>query len=309
MVDPISAAAVSAGVNVANFVLSNSVNAETDSALLSKLQDFSKSNAILGSINTSPISSDSPTIQCLIDVLKSEELGCQPGVAHVFYSSQSSGKSSAARFFCRMVLSGMHRSIYVSGAGGQSSYFQRVAANLGVNFEGNWARCLVSAMTASPNSDKSEPPFLLLDEFNQVTEQDIREFDSFMRACENKGFYLIIITSNEDVANKLVALNAWKKIRPLQSVHDGPATNIVGEAGYAENKVPTWKTVQWTPEQLRKVIKIHLPNTDFDNFDFIKEGMVPTDALDAARKVVRTREAQASKVKDQASAFPDLSAG
>lgn len=129
-------------------------------------------------------------------------------------------------------------------------------------------------------------------------------------ACENKGFYLIIITSKEDVANKLVALNAWKKIRPLQSVHDGPATNIEGQSGYVENKLPTWKTVQWTPEQLCRVIKKHdLPRAAFDNFDFVTEGMVPTDALNAAMEVVRTREAQASDVENLTSAFPDLSAG
>ena len=61
---------------------------------------------------------------------------------------------------CRSILIG------ASGGGGGTSYFQRVAVELGVEFTSpSWARCLVAAMTISPKEELSPSPFL--DELNK----------------------------------------------------------------------------------------------------------------------------------------------
>jgi hypothetical protein len=125
-----------------------------------------------------------------------------------------------------------------------------------------------------------KPPFLFLDEFNQGEKRDLSDMDRFMRVCQTMGFYLIIITSKEEVADSLIDLNAWSKMRPLQAVHHGPTSNIPGQPGYEENKKPKWKSLKWTPDQLQKVVIIH--KGELDSYDFIVNGMTPTDALAAA---------------------------
>ena len=104
--------------------------------------------------------------------------------------------------------------------GGGKSYFEKMAALLGVDFSSNWGRCLVSAMTKSHTDAFS--PFLILDEFNQGTDADLQGLDVFMRACQDLGFYLIVITSTREIADKIMPLNAWAKVRPLKDIHNGP---------------------------------------------------------------------------------------
>jgi hypothetical protein len=62
----------------------------------------------------------------------------------------------------------------------------------------------VAAMTKSP---KEFSPFLFLDEFNEGTKQDLQDLNKFMCACQNLGFYLIVITSEREIANNVMNLN------------------------------------------------------------------------------------------------------
>ena len=101
-----------------------------------------------------------------------------------------------------------------------------MAALLGVEFLSNWGCCLVSVMTKSPKEACNW--FLFLDEFNQDTEADQQDLNLFMRVCQDLGFYLIIITSSKDIADKIMNLNLWAKMWPLKIIHNGPTTNIEG---------------------------------------------------------------------------------
>jgi hypothetical protein len=80
-----------------------------------------------------------------------------------------------------------------------------------------------------------------------------------------------------------MTLNAWGKMRPLKYIHDGPTENIEGQPGYKENKTANWKTVDWTQEQLKKVVIKH--EGEFDDYSFIPPKSTPTDALIRARQI------------------------
>jgi hypothetical protein len=155
-------------------------------------------------------------------------------------------KSSAVRYFCRKDCEKTgRRSIHIgasSGGGEATAYFQRVAADLEVDFTSNWARCLIAAMEKTPTEELS--PILFLDEFNVGSARDIEDVNRFMRACQNLGFYLIIATSKIEIANLVMNCNAWGKMRPLKYIHNGPTTNIPGQLGYEENKVANRKEVE-----------------------------------------------------------------
>jgi hypothetical protein len=179
----------------------------------------------------------------------------------VFFERRSQGKSSAARYFCRKICKQSGRRSILIGAsggigGGDATYFQRAAADLGVEFTSpSWDRCLAAAMTKSPQEKFS--PFLFLDEFNYGTPHDLHDLNRFMRACHNRHFYLIVITSEREIANNIMKLNAWEKMRPLKYIHNGPIENAIGQPWYDENRTPDWKLIDWTPEQLKSVVVAH----------------------------------------------------
>jgi hypothetical protein len=111
-------AGVNAAVNVVNFAIGQQVNQETDSVLLTRLEQLSRENAVLGPVSLQPIVSDSPMVQCLVDTVESKENAGSPGIAYVFFNRQSQGKSTAARMFCKKYCTRAgHRSILVSGSG------------------------------------------------------------------------------------------------------------------------------------------------------------------------------------------------
>jgi hypothetical protein len=280
MVNP---AAVSAAVNVANFVISQNVNPETDSAMLAKFEDLSKNNAVLGVPTHEKIVVDSPMVKCLVETAGNGVNACAAGIAYVFFERKSQGKSSAARYFCRKNCkkSGC-RSLLIGASGNGETYFQRVAADLGVEYTSHsWARCLVAAMKKSPREEFS--PFLFLDEFNEGTKRDLQDLNKFMRASQNLGFYLIVVTSETETADNVMKLNAWGKMRPLKYIHNGPIENVRGQPGYDENKSADWKQIDWTHEQLKNVVIIH--EGEFDDYSFITPGLTPTDALLRAREI------------------------
>ena len=103
-----------------------------------------------------------------------------------------------------------------------------------------------------------------------------------MRACQSLGFYLIAITSEREIANSVMNLNAWEEIRPLKYIHNGPTENVRGQPGHGENKTPDWRQIDWTHEQLKSVVVIH--EGEFDDCSFITAGLTPTDALVRARE-------------------------
>ena len=160
-------------------------------------------------------------------------------------------KSSDAGYFCWKIQKKLGFSL--SGIGGRwQRYFQRMAALLGVEFLSNWGCCLVSVMTKSPKEACSW--FLFLDEFNQGKEADQQDLNLFMRVCKDLGFYLIIITSSKDIADKIMDLNLWVKMWPLKFIHNGPTTNIEGQLGYNPNKKVDWKSVNWMLKQLKNFL-------------------------------------------------------
>jgi hypothetical protein len=301
------AASVSAAVDVAYLVIGQTVNEETDSAMLRRIEEQAKNNSVLGAPTHERLSADSPMVECLHETAKkganAGDNACAAGIAYVFFERKSQGKSSAARYFCQKSCRQSNcRSLLISASTGGDTYFQRVAAVLGVTFTSNWARCLVSAMTKSPLEACN--PFLFLDEFNEGTKQDLQDLNLFMRACLRLGFYLIIITSKKTIADDVIELNAFGKMRPLRFIHNGPIANIKGQPGYDENKTADWKQVDWTFDQLKNLVV--KGEGEFDHYGFIVAGMTPTDALDEA---TRLKDQRAEEKSGVIAATSDLSGG
>lgn len=279
-------AVVSAAVNVAYLIINNSVNEESDSALVTRIGKLSSKNALIGTEHSDKVVADSPMLDCLIQSAGDGENSVPPGYAYVFYERRSMGKSSSIRYFCsRNCKSAKVRSLVFAASSGGATYFQRVAFQLDVEFSSNWAACLVAAMKKHPKEDNFSP-FLFLDEFNHGTQQDLEDLNNFMRQCQEKGFYLIIVTSEKDIADKIMRLNAWGKMRPLQFLHNGSILNYDGMPGYDPNKRAKWKQVNWTVEQLKNLVIERCG--EFDDYSFIRAGMTPNDALFEAEKKKKT---------------------
>lgn len=295
-------ATVSAAVNVANFIINQDVK-ETDTAMLRKIEEFSVNNVGLGVPSHEKLLADSPMVMGLRETFGPSPNFCPAGFAYVFYARKSLGKSSAVRYFCRKdCKKNSRRSIHVGASGGSAgtTYFERIAADLKVDYSSNWARCLVAAMTKKPEEKLS--PILFLDEFNERSKKDLQDLNKFMRECQNLGFYLIVVTSERTIANDVMGLNAWEKMRPLKFIHNGPTENIQGQPGYEEDKAPDWKDVYWTQEQLKMLVIAH--EGEFDDYSFILRNMTPSDAL------FRAREAKEAHMQgDLVTTMSSLSAG
>lgn len=113
-----------------------------------------------------------------------------------------------------------------------------------------------------------DPPVLVLDEFTDlgIQNENLKAMDLLMRQCLNKNFFLIITTSKEEVADELVYLNGWGKMKPLQAVHDGCVF-----VEHEENEKLTWKAITWTPDQLKKVGMNHVKG-DLGTCNFCMQG-------------------------------------
>jgi hypothetical protein len=70
----VEAASVSAAVNVAtgNFVIGQTVNKETDSAMLRRIEEQAKNNSVLGAPTHEKLIADSPMVECLHETAKKE---------------------------------------------------------------------------------------------------------------------------------------------------------------------------------------------------------------------------------------------
>lgn len=269
-------AAFSVASHVLNFAGAFEGDVEPTSGVLAQLIDASQQNRAFRA-STSPVRADSPLVNCLYDTFVGQT-AIPPG-NYVFFTDRNMGKSAALRLFSTKTMKKrQHRSIYVSGLGAAKTYFENVALNLNVDYNSNWAKCLVAAMTRAPGE---KDPLLIFDEFNALGENEVNlnAMDMFMRECVDKHFYLIIVTSSEKIANRLIELNDWGKIKPLQAVHDG---NILAYG--PKPSPPNWKTIHWTVDQLKGVITKHNPRQDFGSFDFLREGMNPFEALQLASK-------------------------
>ena len=56
-----------------------------------------------------------------------------------------------------------------------------------------------------------------------------------------------------------------------------------GQPGYEENKTANWKTIDWTFEQLKKVVTTH--KGEFDDCSFILPKLTPTNALTCVQEI------------------------
>jgi hypothetical protein len=61
----VEAASVSAAVNVANFVMGQPVYMETDSAMMTRIEEQAKNNCVLGAPTHERLIADSPMVECL----------------------------------------------------------------------------------------------------------------------------------------------------------------------------------------------------------------------------------------------------
>jgi hypothetical protein len=111
---------------------------ETDSAMLTSFLNLSKENVVLGLPTHEKLRFDSPMVQCLVETAGNGVNYCADGIAYVSLSERHWGNPAPLFYFCRkMCKKSGRRSILIGASGGGvgvTTYFQRLAADLGVEF-------------------------------------------------------------------------------------------------------------------------------------------------------------------------------
>ena len=230
---------------------------------------------------------DSPVFQLMSAACNRNESG-----VCVVYCESGYGKSAAAHLVLKHSCAGVM--IGVPSLRKQS-YWDAVAKRLGVppddngNFSYEWSALLVDSIAGTtttqlrskwqkfqngvlcnPAYEPDDPPdlpveaqagilparrILIFDNFDRVSEEDAE----FVRCFYEKAFELqvlvFVLTQDSATANRLLRINAWKRIKPLRGIctanhNEGDRMPV---EGYFSD--PTWNQVTWTAVQLEALVR------------------------------------------------------
>mmetsp|Transcript_7562 Transcript_7562/g.20975 ORF Transcript_7562/g.20975 Transcript_7562/m.20975 type:complete len:166 (-) Transcript_7562:1214-1711(-) len=120
-------------------------------------------------------------------------------------------------------------------------------------------------------------PIMILDDFNDVGEDDIKFMKSLYPIVEAKGVLLFVLVRDVDTANRLIKLNNWGRIVPL------PAICRDISRPEDEERIPEWKAITWTQAQLQDIVRSTLGEIP-DGMPVIADGQNPLDVLHKARE-------------------------
>lgn len=218
----------------------------------------------------------SNTIQAQID-----NDACLPGKTYVLFSEAQAGKSHAA---IRIALQeNLHQNyLYISG-GSKLNAFSWIQTSLKTQLQDkDIAHCLVEGLGKNgAGKAKAKPTVLFIDEIN-ISSSENCDFVScmFQEVAKEETIICVILTNEEETADRLVALNGGK-IRPFP---------VLSVTGWLPRVPPEWVPFQWTVDELRDLLTQKFPNFqppdgDADGFygDFLVHGMAPGDAVSLMR--------------------------
>lgn len=121
---------------------------------------------------------------------------------------------------------------------------------------------------------------LVFDDFNDVQDMDILFMKHLFPIVEGQGVLAFVLVRDESTVNRLLALNGWGRISPLEGI-----CKDVSKADDKE-KIPQWRTPKWTKTQLEALVRSRYGD-DVDMGRIVLENESagnPFDVLQRARK-------------------------
>jgi hypothetical protein len=131
---------------------------------------------------------------------------------------------------------------------------------------------------AFPQSSQKGLPLLIIDNFNEVTEENQAFVKKLFQEASQYNVFIFITTSNRDWATTLVGLNGGSKIKPLY----GNVNNADYDIYLKFSGVPDWNTLPWTAECLREFIRPDCEAWNIAPATLVPDNTVmsPVDAMD-----------------------------
>jgi hypothetical protein len=238
----------------------------------------------------------SPMVSLLIRASKTSLIA--DSTSRILYAPPSSGKTSACKSFMKKVLGedGVNSpGMLFTGGTAIADYFDFIASCFpGYEKEPHVVfKCLVAALSRADTATQSSP-WLILDEFNLAGEERINLVfaeNLFRQVAEkNLNFNILFVTQKIEMAQTLLAMNAWQKISPLSgSTIPDSATIVRAEMAPKEEDVK-WPEIVWTRRQLSCVVFLRFPDLEKEEsllelkngktvLKEVKRNMTPTAAL------------------------------
>jgi hypothetical protein len=190
----------------------------------------------------------SPVMEAILDIYRNP----LARRSYVLHADASTGKSAAASHIMKSILPALKHAphgVMIGGLAPNDDYFTHMASLLGASGAKGWARALIQALVPDPKSPQRRHSILILDEFNSAGPDDINI--SFARtlykALTDKSIYLLIMTQDKSVAEKLADLSNRSKITALP----GAVTNPEAPMG----KYFDWKPMVWNLALLTKYLE------------------------------------------------------
>ena len=124
-----------------------------------------------------------------------------------------------------------------------------------------------------------ERAVIVFDDFNDVENGDIVFMKHLFPIVEGYGVLAFVLVRDEHTANRLIRLNGWGRIAPLE----GMCKDISKGSG---EKIPQWVPPRWTRSQLVALVRSRISsNVDLESLE-IADGDNPFDVLKRARKIL-----------------------
>jgi hypothetical protein len=259
----------------------------------------------------------SPIYSKLIEAYKCIQVS--DSTSRILYAEPSSGKTSAAKMFMKLVLGDKDDicpGLMFTGVSASSNYFESIMTCF-PEYQSDPAavfKCLIAALSRSSTATQGSP-WLILDEFNLPGEDNINMLFAetlFRQVAEKRlNFNLLFITQKKQMANDLLALNSWQKISPLPRF-TSPDSATVLSADQAPEEFQ-WVGLPWTRRQLSMVVFLRYPklredteNIKMENGEEVFALLSGSESPTGACKIAAEREGEIRRGPGSSTRFDGL---
>lgn len=212
----------------------------------------------------------------------------QVGVIYVMYAPAGQGKTFGAqaflKHFCSLGEGKNIQGFMITGQSLDGNYMSHLGKCLGATdcLEG-WIHALLLALD---EPDECQPSVLILDGMNSLGQDNVNE--DFIKELYGliegkKNLYIVIMSSEEELASKMCTFNHGQRIQPLPNTFEGETT------------APKWNKMKWKRDQLIQAVKYAFP--DFPDrlpgdeknhqFEFVTDQLTPLQAVMMAKNLKR----------------------
>ena len=172
------------------------------------------------------------------------------------------------------------------------------------DYGGGSSSPMMTTMTGTNNNKNNKRPVLILDDFNKVSQEDFNFITVIYDWADYYNLLVFVLTSDEKIANQLLKLNHWRKLRPLRGSYNdynsGCSTiqntitkeqqNTTGgrvELPDGTLDDPEWIPMNWSHWQLQRLLECHGYTKEEIHQVNPKSEQNPYDVLIAAAKLRR----------------------